>query len=83
MRNLTATLAIIASMSVCASAQTVPEITLARFDCGTGQAPTDVALRFTDTYAYSGLKIQIVYSCYLIKHGDEYMVWDEIGRAHV
>lgn len=76
MRNLMAMLAIIASMSVCASAQTAPEITLARFDCGTGQAPTDVGLRFTDTYAYSGLKIQIVYSCYLIKHGDDYMVWD-------
>ena len=81
MRNLMAMLAIIASMSVCAnaqtvSAQTVPEITLTRFDCGTGQAPTDVGIRFTDTYAYSGLKIQIVYSCYLIKHGDDYMVWD-------
>ena len=76
MRYLMAMLAIIASMSVSANAQTVPEITLARFDCGTGQAPTDVGIRFTDTYAYSGLKIQIVYSCYLIKHGDDYMVWD-------
>jgi len=81
MRYVVAMLAIIASMNVSAhaqtlSAQTVPEITLARFECGTGQAPTDVALRFTDTYAYSGLKIQIVYSCYLIKHGDDYMVWD-------
>jgi len=86
MRNVMAMLAIIAAMSVSArvqtasaqtvSAQTVPEITLARFDCGTGQAPTDVGLRFTDTYAYSGLKIQIVYSCYLIRHGDDYMVWD-------
>jgi hypothetical protein len=49
MRNVMAMLAIIASMSVSASAQTVPEITLARFDCGTGQAPTDVGIRFTDT----------------------------------
>jgi len=81
MRYVMAMLAIIAAMSVCASAQTVsaqtaPEITLTRFDCGTSQAPTDVGLRFTDTYAYSGLKIQIVYSCYLIRHGDDYMVWD-------
>jgi N-acyl homoserine lactone hydrolase len=86
MRYMMAMLAIIASMSVSAraqtasaqiaSAQTAPEITLARLDCGTGQAPTDVGLRFTDTYAYNGLKIQIVYSCYLIKHGDDYMVWD-------
>jgi glyoxylase-like metal-dependent hydrolase (beta-lactamase superfamily II) len=76
MRNLMATLAIIASMSVSASAQTAPEITLTRFDCGTSQAPTDVGMNFTDTYAYSGLKIQIVFSCYLIRHGDDYMVWD-------
>src|ERR1700730_6585455 len=33
-------------------------------------------LRFSDTYDFDGLKVQIVYSCYLIKHGDDYMVWD-------
>jgi N-acyl homoserine lactone hydrolase len=27
-------------------------------------------------YAYAGLKLQLVYSCYLIKHGDDYMMWD-------
>lgn len=53
-----------------------PDVTLTRLDCGTPQPPTDVALRFTDTYAYNGVKIQFVYSCYLIKHGDDYMVWD-------
>ena len=53
-----------------------PEITLTRLDCGTRQPPTDVAERFTDSYAYDGLKIQFVYSCYLIRHGDDYMVWD-------
>jgi N-acyl homoserine lactone hydrolase len=53
-----------------------PEVTLTRLDCGTPGPPTDVALRFTDTYAYSGLKVQLVYSCYLIRHGDDYMVWD-------
>src|ERR1700743_1249480 len=36
LRYVMAMLAIIASMSVSAHAQTVPEITLARFDCGTG-----------------------------------------------
>ena len=53
-----------------------PQVTLTRLDCGTPQAPTDVAQRFTDTYAYNGVKIQFVYSCYLIRHGDDYMVWD-------
>jgi glyoxylase-like metal-dependent hydrolase (beta-lactamase superfamily II) len=58
------------------SAQAAPEVTLTRLDCGTGGPPTDVNLRFSDTYAYDGLKVQLVFSCYLIKHGDDYMVWD-------
>jgi N-acyl homoserine lactone hydrolase len=57
-------------------AQGTPEVTLTRLDCGTPNPPTDVSQRFTDTYAYSGVKIQLVYSCYLVKHGDDYMVWD-------
>ena len=32
--------------------------------------------RFRDTFAHGDLKLQPVYSCYLIKHGDEYMLWD-------
>src|SRR5262245_38008738 len=58
-----------------AAAQT-PEITLTRLDCGTPQAPTEVNQRFSDTWAYGGLKVQFVYSCYLVKHGDEYLLWD-------
>src|SRR5438874_12004868 len=59
-----------------ASAQTPPEVTLARIDCGTGAKPTPVAERFSDTYAYKDLNLTFTFSCYLIKHGDEYMVWD-------
>jgi N-acyl homoserine lactone hydrolase len=65
-----------ALMSLSALAQATPEVTLTRLDCGTGAAPTDVSLRFSDTYAYNGLKVQLVFSCYLIKHGNDYMVWD-------
>ena len=65
-----------ALMSLSALAQTAPEVTLTRLDGGTPQAPIDVNTRFSDTYAYNGLKLQFVYSCYLIKHGDDYMVWD-------
>jgi N-acyl homoserine lactone hydrolase len=46
------------------------------FECGTNAAPTDVNLRFSDTYAYNGLKVQLVFSCYLVKHGDDYLMWD-------
>ena len=60
-----------------AHAQAAAEVTLTRFaDCGTPQAPIDVNARFSDTWAYSNLKLQFTYSCYLIKHGDEYMIWD-------
>ncbi|MBV9834119.1 MAG: N-acyl homoserine lactonase family protein [Alphaproteobacteria bacterium] len=53
-----------------------PEITLTRIECGTPQAPTAVNQRFSDTYSYGDLKVQFVYSCYLIKHGNDYMLWD-------
>src|SRR5262249_16531268 len=45
-------------------------------DCGTPQAPVPVNQRFSDIYAYGDLKLQFVYSCYLIKHGDDYLLWD-------
>ena len=59
-----------------AIAQAPAEVTLTRIDCGTGASPTDVGQRFTDTFAYKDLKLTFTFSCYLIKHGDEYMVWD-------
>ena len=59
------------------SAQPAAEVTLTRLsDCGTPQAPTVVNQRFSDTYAYGDLKVQFVYSCYLVKHGDQYLLWD-------
>jgi glyoxylase-like metal-dependent hydrolase (beta-lactamase superfamily II) len=73
------------ALSICATAliaapvaaQTAPDVTLTRLaDCGTPQAPTQVNLRFSDTNAFGGLRIQFVYSCYLIKHGDQYLLWD-------
>ena len=57
-------------------AQPAPDMSLTRLDCGTSQAPTAVNQRFSDTYAYGDLKIQLVFSCYLIKHGNDYMLWD-------
>src|SRR5206468_957118 len=62
--------------SLAPPARAAPELSLARFDCGTPQAPTAVNQRFSDTYAYGDLKLQFVYSCYLIKHDNEYMLWD-------
>ena len=53
-----------------------PDMSLTRLDCGTPQAPTAVNLRFSDTYAFGDLKVQLVFSCYLVNHGDDYLLWD-------
>jgi len=54
-----------------------PEVTLWRLDCGTAVKPTVLVERFSDTFAYPADKtLTFTYSCYLIKHGNEYMVWD-------
>jgi glyoxylase-like metal-dependent hydrolase (beta-lactamase superfamily II) len=58
-------------------AQQEAEVTLTRIgDCGTPVAPTVVNQRFSDTFAYGDLKVQFVFSCYLIKHGNQYLLWD-------
>jgi glyoxylase-like metal-dependent hydrolase (beta-lactamase superfamily II) len=51
-----------------------PEIKLWRLDCGTvdiGDLDT-----FSDTYLYVGKKKRLTDSCYLIRHGENYMIWD-------
>jgi N-acyl homoserine lactone hydrolase len=89
MRRILSLLAVLA-IAGCARApepvqtgQTGTEVTLTRIDCGTGAKPTAVgafnpALQgsFSDTHAYKDLNLTFVFSCYLIKHGNEYMVWD-------
>jgi glyoxylase-like metal-dependent hydrolase (beta-lactamase superfamily II) len=70
---------LVAGVSLCAGLSLparAADVSLARLDCGTPNPPTAVNQRFSDTYAHGDLKIQLVYSCYLIKHGDEYMLWD-------
>ena len=53
-----------------------PDMSLARLDCGTPGPPTVVNERFSDTWSHGDLKAQLVYSCYLVKHGDDYLLWD-------
>ena len=55
-----------------AFAQT-PEVTLTRLECGSG---FNDQRRFSDTFAYSNPKVPFTFSCYVVKHGDDYMVWD-------
>ena len=79
MKKTLCLMAVCALFSLPAAAQTpaqVPEVTLTRIDCGTGAKPTVVNERFSDTFAFPGLSMTFTFSCYLIKHGDDYMVWD-------
>src|SRR6201992_1366220 len=71
--TLAAGVSLIAGLA--ASAQAA-DVSIARMDCGTSAPPVTVNDRFSDTYAFPGLKLTFVFSCYLIKHGDEYMLWD-------
>ena len=75
MKKILFLLAASALFSVPAAAQT-PEVTLTRIDCGTGATPTKVNERFSDTFAFGDLTLTFTFSCYLIKHGNDYMVWD-------
>ncbi len=51
-----------------------PDVELWRLDCGR------IAIRnlsvFSDTGRYAGQHKTLTDSCYLIRHGDEYMMWD-------
>jgi N-acyl homoserine lactone hydrolase len=73
--NLAAALLASLACGVAAAAQTAPELTLTRFDCGKTTTLADVS-RFSDVAAFKGLNVQLTFSCYLIKHGNDYLVWD-------
>ena len=68
-------LAVLASFFAASAFAQAPDVSLTRFECGKPRM-NDVNERFSDTFAYPGLKIQFTFSCYLIKHGSDYMIWD-------
>jgi N-acyl homoserine lactone hydrolase len=58
----------------CASALAqAPEVTLTRLDCGSG---SNDPRRFSDSYADTETTKPFTFSCYVIKHGADYLVWD-------
>jgi N-acyl homoserine lactone hydrolase len=57
------------------AAEAAAELSLTRFDCGKNTTLADVS-RFSDVAAFKGLNVQFTYSCYLVKHGNDYLVWD-------
>lgn len=68
-------LAVLASFFAASALAQAPDLSITRFECGKPRM-TEVNERFSDTFAYPGLKVQFTFSCYLIKHGSDYMIWD-------
>jgi glyoxylase-like metal-dependent hydrolase (beta-lactamase superfamily II) len=64
-----------AGASAQTAAQAAPEPALTRFDCGKTTTLADVGV-FTDVAAFKGLNVQLTFSCYLVRHGKDYLVWD-------
>jgi glyoxylase-like metal-dependent hydrolase (beta-lactamase superfamily II) len=50
------------------------QLQLWRLDCGTIQV-SNLGV-FSDTFAYAGQKKTLTDSCYLIRHGENYLLWD-------
>ncbi|HEV2505521.1 MAG TPA: N-acyl homoserine lactonase family protein [Mesorhizobium sp.] len=57
-----------------ATANAAPQVELWRLDCGR-IAVGDLSV-FSDTLAYTGEKKTLTDSCYVIRHGNDYMLWD-------
>src|SRR5262245_50619354 len=79
MHRLSILLAVGASASAFVGPSTAAEssqLTLTRLDGWTPVARTAVNQPFSKTFACGDLQRQFVYSCYLIRHGDEYLLWD-------
>lgn len=51
------------------------DVALARLDCGGPPAPVSVAA-FSDTFEFQDTRLPLTYSCYLVRHGDDYLLWD-------
>src|SRR5262245_59335495 len=76
MKRTLSLLALGAGLLINLSAWAQADVSLWRIDCGTRAKPTPVNERFSDIFAFPGLNLTFTFSCYLIKHGDDYMVWD-------
>jgi glyoxylase-like metal-dependent hydrolase (beta-lactamase superfamily II) len=68
------TAAFVAALFAAAARAASPAVELWRLDCGElWEGNLD---EFSDTHAYVGQSKRLVVSCYLIRHGETYMLWD-------
>ena len=57
-----------------ANAHDTPDMEMWRLDCGSFEL-SDTA-PFSDAHLYDGQKRTLTDSCYVIRHGDQYLLWD-------
>jgi N-acyl homoserine lactone hydrolase len=75
-RSLLMTVALLLPPSLaCAQPVAAPEVRLWRMQCGKDQPLTKPMFSDTFLYPQGGTK-DFTFSCYLIKHNGEYMIWD-------
>jgi glyoxylase-like metal-dependent hydrolase (beta-lactamase superfamily II) len=68
------TLLMAAALPMTATAAQAADVELWRLDCGSVQVK-DLSI-FSDTFDYRGVSRTLTDSCYLIRHGKDYMMWD-------
>ena len=76
MRRTGVYLAIGCGLAASALAETAVPLTLTRIDCSTGNTAANDVARFSDTNAFDGKQLALTASCYLIRHGEQYLLWD-------
>ena len=76
MRKLIAVAAILAGSVLApqALAQDTPDLEMWRLDCG--ELTTSDLGAFSDAHLYDGKSFELIVSCYLIRNGDRYLLWD-------
>lgn len=74
LRKLGLAISLLLLLPVSVVASPAPTVEVARLDCGTIRV--NAGTLFSDTFSYQGRTLSLVESCYLIRHGDDYMLWD-------
>lgn len=74
MKKLMAALVAFAALTGFQGAPQKTGVEMWRLDCGSAMV-NDLDL-FSDTFAYVGQKKRLIDSCYLIRHGSQYLLWD-------
>lgn len=66
--------ALLAGIAAPAAAQEAPDIEMWRLDCGTIELGDTAP--FSDTHLYDGQPRTLTDSCYLVRNGENYLLWD-------